>query len=194
MIKSTDVKELRLRTNCGIVDCKQALEASNGDIEQAITWLRKKGKATAAKKSSRTTSEGVVTSYIHGNQKIGVLVSLLCETDFVARNERFREVAHDIAVHIAAMDPMSVSPEGIPAELIEAEKAIASEQAKASGKPDAIQQKMVEGRLKKFTEEKSLLTQPFVKDPGKTVADIINEAISELGENISVGTFTRVSL
>jgi elongation factor Ts len=188
------VKELRQRTNCGIVDCKQALDEANGDLEAAILWLRKKGKATAAKKAERATAEGVIGSYIHSNHKVGVLVSLYCETDFVARNERFQGLARDLALHIAAADPLALKPEDIPADLIDAEKAIALEQATSSGKPVAIQEKMVEGRLKKFTSERSLLTQPFVKNPDKTVADLINEAIGELGENISVGAFTRLSI
>jgi elongation factor Ts len=194
MIASTLVKELRARTNCGIVDCKKALEESKGEIEGAITWLRKHGKATAAKKAHRTTHEGIIASYVHSNQKIGVLVSLLCETDFVARNEVFKELARNIALHVAAMDPIAISPDNIPAEATTAERSIAEEQAKLSGKPAAIQEKMIEGRVKKFVQERALLTQPFVKDPSKTITDLLNEAVAELGENVSVGNFSRIAV
>jgi elongation factor Ts len=194
MITSEHVKELRARTNCGIVDCKKALEESNGNVEEAVLWLRRKGKASAAKKAERQTKEGVVANYIHSNHKLGVLVALSCETDFVARNERFQELARSIAVHIAAMDPLVVRPEDIPDAVIESEKSIALEQASASGKPATIQEKIVAGKLKSFRAERALLTQPFVKDPSKTVADLINEAISELGENISVSSFSRLTI
>jgi len=193
MIKSHQVKELRSRTNCGIVDCKKALEESKGDIEQAILWLRQQGKAKSAKKADRATGEGVVVSYVHNN-KVGVLVSLLSETDFVARNDRFLALAKDIALHIAALDPVAITPADIPADSLAAEKAIAEEQAKNSDKPAAIQEKIIEGRLRKFAEERALTTQPFVKDPSKTVADLINEAVAELGEKIIISRFSRISI
>jgi elongation factor Ts len=186
------IKELRTRTGCGIVDCKEALQETNGDITKAITSLRKKGKAQAAKKAERDTREGVVASYVHSNNKIAVLVSLLCETDFVARNEKFQELAHNIAVHAAAMEPVAVRPEDISEESIAEEQAIAADQAEKSGKPKEIQEKMIEGKLNKFRTEKALLTQPFVKDPNKTIEDLIGEAVGELGENITVGEFTRI--
>lgn len=186
------VKELRTRTGAGVVDAKQALTEASGDIEQAITWLRKKGKASAAKKATRATREGVVATYIHSNHKVGVMLSLLCETDFVARNEKFKELARNIALHIAAADPLVVRPEDVPAETVEAERSLALEQAKAGGKPANIQEKIVEGKIKTFREEQSLLTQAYVKDPKRTVGDIIHEAVSELGENISVGEFKRL--
>lgn len=193
-VDSKKVKELRSLTNCGIVDCKQALEESKGDIEKAVDWLRRKGKASAAKKSTRTTSEGVVASYIHTNNKLGVLVVMRCETDFVARTATFQGLAKNIALHVAAASPVSVRPEDIPSQLVERESAIAKEQATASGKPEAIQQKMIEGKINRFRQEQALLSQPYVKDPSKTVADIINEAISEVGENISVEKFSRLAI
>ena len=188
------IKELRTRTGCGIVDCKEALEETGGDIDEAITVLRKKGKAQAAKKAQRDTREGVVASYIHSNSKIAVLVSLLCETDFVARNEKFQELAHNIAIHVAAMEPVAVRPEDISEEAVAEEQAIALDQAEKSGKPKEIQEKMIKGKLNKFRTERALLTQPFVKDPNKTIEDLIGEAVGELGENITIGEFTRLSI
>lgn len=186
------LKELRARTGAGVVDCQQALKASDGDLEKAIIWLRQKGKATAAKKAARSTKEGVITTYIHSNNKLGVMVSLLCETDFVARNERFQELAKSIALHIAASDPVVVRPEDLSEEVVAAERAIAVLQAKNSGKPAAIQEKIITGKVETFRKEKALLTQPFVKDLSKTVGELIQEAVLELGENISVGSFARL--
>jgi len=188
------VKELRARTGCGIVDCKEALEEAQGDLDNAVVVLRKKGVVKAAKKSERDTNEGVVSSYVHSNNKVAVLVSLLCETDFVARNEKFQSLAHDIALHIAATDPLVVSPEDIDEETIEAERAVALEQAKEGNKPEEIQKKIVEGKLNSFKEERALLTQPFVKDPSKKVEDLLKDAVGELGENISIGEFSRIQL
>lgn len=188
------IKDLRSRTGAGVVDAKEALTEAKGDIEGAIDLLRKKGKASAAKKAERETKEGVVASYIHSNNKLGVLVSLQCETDFVARNERFQEIARDIALHVAASDPVVVAPEDVPADAIEKEKKFAMEQAEAEGKPKEIQEKMVEGKMKKFREERALLTQPFVKDPSKTIGDILHEAVTELGENITIGGFSRLDI
>jgi elongation factor Ts len=188
------IKDLRARTGCGIIDCKEALQEADDDIEQAIAILRKKGKAQAAKKSSRETQEGIVVSYVHNNSKIGVLVTLLCETDFVAKNEEFKELAHNIALHVAAMDPVAVNPDDIDESLVDEEKKLAAEQAADSNKPAEIQAKMVEGKISKFKEERALLKQPFVKDPNKTIEDIIGEAVGKLGENIIVGEFTRFSI
>lgn len=188
------LKELRTRTGAGIVDCKKALDASGGDIEKAIVWLRQKGKAKAAKKATRATAEGYIGAYIHSNAKVATLVSLRCETDFVARNEFFQQLARDIAMHVAATDPAVVRPEDIPADLIAAERAVAQEQAKQSGKPVAIQTKMIAGKVQRFAEERALLTQPFVKDPTKTIADLINEAVATLGENVSIGGFSRLTV
>lgn len=193
-ISVTQIKELRTRTGAGVVDVKAALSESKGDVEQAITILRKKGKASAAKKASREVKEGVVASYIHSNQKIAVLVSVLCETDFVARSPRFQQLARDIAMHIAASDPFVVSPGDVPDGEVETEKQIALEQIASQKKPQEIQEKIIEGKLKKFREERSLLTQPFVKDPNKTVADLIHEAVTELGENITIGEFKRLAI
>jgi elongation factor Ts len=193
-MKLDQVKELRSRTGCGIVDCQEALQESDGDIEQAITLLRKKGKAQAAKKAERPTREGVIAAYVHSNGKISATVSLLCETDFVARNETFKELARNLALHIAAMDPVAVSPEELPTEAVAAEKSVAIAQAGESGKPAEIQKKMIEGKLKKFKAERALLTQAYVKDQDKTVAEVISQAVAELGENISVGEFKRISI
>lgn len=188
------IKELRARTNCGIVDCKAALQEAGDDLEQAIVVLRKKGKASAVKKAARVTNEGVIGTYVHSNRKVAVMVSLVCETDFVARSDRFQELARDIALHIAAADPVVVSPADMPESVIAAEKAVALEQAKASGKPAAIQEKIVAGKLKTFQEERALLTQPFVKDTTKTVGDLVAEAVGQLGENITVREFVRLAI
>lgn len=192
MVTTEQIKELRSRTGAGVMDAKQALQEASGDVDQAITLLRKKGKASAAKKAVRATKEGSIGTYVHSNNKVGVMVSLLCETDFVARNEKFQELARSIALHIAAADPSVVRPEDVPAEAIEAERAIALEQAAAAGKPAAIQEKIVEGKLKTFRNEQSLLTQPYVRDPNRTVGDLISDAVAELGENITVKEFKRL--
>lgn len=188
------IKELRERTGCGIVDCKEVLAEAGDDLEAAITLLRKRGVIKAAKKADRATSEGVIASYIHGNGKIAVLVSVVCETDFVARNATFQQLAKDIAMHIAAADPLVVKAEDMPKDEVEKERAIALDQAKTSGKPEAIQEKIVEGKLKSFAQERALLTQPFVKDPNLTVGDLIHQAIQELGENITVREFARLTI
>lgn len=192
MATMEQIKDLRARTGCGVLDCKAALQEAGDDIEQAITILRKKGKAQTAKKAGRDTREGVVFSYVHSNCKLGVLVTLLCETDFVARNDKFQGLAHDLALHIAAMDPLAVKPEDIDATLLLAEQKLAQEQAAESGKPADIQAKMVAGKLNKFKSERALLKQPFVKDPTKTIEDLINVTIQEVGENITVGEFSRL--
>jgi len=188
------VKELRSRTGCGIVDCKEALQETKGNIEDAISLLRKRGQVKVAKKASRETKEGIVATYVHSNHRIAVIVSLLCETDFVARNEKFQELAHNIALHIAATDPVVVRPEDMPAEIVEQERAVAEEQAKVGNKPAEIQAKIIEGKLRSFQQEHALLTQPFVKDPQKTIADLISEAVNEIGENIVVGEFKRIAI
>lgn len=194
MVTMEQVKELRARTGAGVVDAKEALQEASGDIEQAIASLRKKGKASAAKKADRATREGVIGTYIHSNNKVGVILSLLCETDFVARNEKFQELARNIALHIAAADPTVVRPEDVPAAALEAEKAIALEQAKMGNKPANIQEKIVEGKLKTFREEQALLTQKYVKDSSLTIADLIHQAVGELKENITVGEFKRIKI
>ena len=194
MVTLEQVKELRGHTGCGVVDCRQALEEAGGDIDQAITLLRKQGRTKAAKKADRETSEGVVASYIHSNNKVGSMVSLLCETDFVARNEKFQELAHNIALHIAALEPIAVKPDDISPELVEQERKIALEQAASSGKPAEIQEKIVEGKLKTFRDEQSLMSQSYVKDPSKTIEDLITQAIQELGENITVRDFKLIKI
>lgn len=190
----TQIKELRSRTGAGVVDVKAALSETSGDVEQAITLLRKKGKASAARKAVREVKEGVVASYIHSNQKLAVLVSVLCETDFVARSPRFQQLARDIAMHVAAADPAVVSPDDVPEGDVEAERQVALGQDAMAGKPKEIQEKILAGKLKKFREERALLTQPFVKDPSKTIADIIHEAVTELGENITIREFKRLTI
>ncbi len=187
-----NIKELRSRTGAGMGDAREALSASDGDIEKAINWLREKGKAKAAKKADRATHEGVIGMYVHSNNKMAVVVSLRCETDFVGRNEKFQELAKNIAMHIAATDPAVVRPEDVSADELANERQIAEKQLEEEGKPEAIREKIIEGKLKKFAQEKALLTQPFVKDPSKTVQDLVNEAVTELGENITVGEFTRI--
>lgn len=194
MATPAQVKELRRLTGCGIVECSEALKEAGDDIEQAITLLRKKGVVKAAKKADRDTFEGIIASYVHTNGKIAVLVTLLCETDFVARNEVFQELAKNIALHIAAMAPLVVSPDDVGAAELAVERDIALEQAKNSGKPAEIQEKIVEGKLQAFRKERALLTQPFVKEPAKTIEQLIYVAIQELGENITVKEFARLSI
>lgn len=188
------IKDLRGRTGAGVVDAKQALEASAGDMEKAIVWLREKGKATVAKKSARETNEGVIGAYMHTTKKIAVLVSLVCETDFVARNEKFQELAQNIAMHIAANDPLVVRPEDVKDEDVAAEKEFALKQLEKEGKPAAMLEKIVEGKLKKFREERALLTQPYVKNPKQTIEQLVAEAVQEIGENISIKEFVRLSI
>lgn len=188
------VKELREKTGAGMMDCKKALSETDGDIEKAIEFLRKKGLADAAKKSGRIATEGLVTSYIHGGGKIGVLVEVNCETDFVARNEDFQELCKDIAMHICAANPKFVSPEEVDPELIAKEREIYVAKAKESGKPDNIIEKMVEGQISKFVNSVCLLTQPFVKNPDITVEKYIAEKIAKIGENIKVRRFVRYEL
>ncbi|MEI6093188.1 MAG: translation elongation factor Ts [bacterium] len=188
------VKELREKTGSGMMDCKKALVEAGGNIDKAVTWLREKGLASAAKKSGRTTKEGLVSSYIHSNGKIGVLIEVNCETDFVARNEKFQTMVRDIAMHIAAMNPRYVSSDEIAEDVKQAELDIYRKQAADSGKPANVIEKMVEGRYKKFCDEVSLLSQPFVKNPELTIQAYVNESISVLGENMSVKRFIRWQL
>jgi elongation factor Ts len=188
------IKKLREKTGAGVVDVKKALVESKGDEQKAIEILRTKGHAKAIKKADREAREGVVASYIHSNNKIGVLVQLLCETDFVARNSEFQELARDIAMHIAAMNPQFVKAEDVSGELIAKEKEIWIEQLKNEKKPENILEKIMEGKEKKFREEISLLSQSFVKNPEITVSDLIAEKVGKIGENIQVGKFTRFEL
>lgn len=194
MIDAKMVKSLRDKTGAGMMDCKKALEAASGDEEKATVWLREKGLAKAQKRSGRATSEGWIGSYIHSNGKIGVLVELKCETDFVAKSDKFKELAKDLAMQVAATSPVCVSPEQLPQDLLEKEKQIFLHQAREEGKPENIAEKIVEGRIKKYYKEVCLQEQPFIKDDSKTVNDLINEAVAVLGENIQIGRFTRLGL
>ncbi len=188
------VKELRERTGAPMMDCKAALTEAKGDVEAAVDVLRKKGLAAAAKKAGRVTAEGAVGSYIHGGGKIGVLVEVNCETDFVARTDQFLELVRDIAMHIAAAEPKFVQREEVTPEVLERERAIFSEQAAASGKPANVVEKIVQGKLEKYYSEFVLLEQPFVKDSDKTVGQLIAEKMAKIGENIQVRRFTRFKL
>jgi elongation factor Ts len=190
-ISAAKVKELRDRTNAGMMDCKKALAESGGDMEKAIAWLRQKGLAVAGKRAGRSTSEGVVQCYIHSNNKLGVMVEVNCETDFVAKTDQFIQFAHDIAMQIAATNPVAIRREEVPADLLEKEKDIYRKQAIDSGKPPQIAEKMVTGRIDKFYKEVCLMEQAFVKNPEVSVQDMLNELIAKMGENISVKRFVR---
>src|SRR5215467_2234879 len=190
-ISAEQVRKLRERTGAPMMDCKKALEACNASEEQAVDWLRKKGIATAAKKASRITSEGSVASYIHAGGKIGVLVEVNCESDFVARTDDFKDLIKDIAMHIAAADPKFVRKEDVTPDAYEREKEIYRAQAASTGKPAPVVEKIVEGKMAKFYEEVCLLDQPFVKEPGINVHQLIASKIGKLGENISVRRFAR---
>jgi elongation factor Ts len=190
-ISATQVKDLRERTGAPMMDCKQALTEAKGDVEQAIVILRKKGAAVAQKKAARVTSEGSVASYIHAGGKIGVLVEVNCESDFVARTDDFKELVHDIAMHIAASDPKFVRKEDVTPEAYEREKDIYRSQAAATGKPPQVVEKIVEGKMGKFYEEVCLYEQPFIKDQTISIAQLIAGKIGKLGENISVRRFAR---
>lgn len=188
------VKELRERTGAGMLDCKKALEEANNDITKAAELLREKGLSAAASKAGRIATEGVVESYIHAGGRIGVLVEINCETDFVGKTDSFKEFARDIAMHIAAANPRFVRREEVPQEEVEKEKEILKAQALNEGKPEKIIEKMVEGRISKFYEEYCLLEQSFVKDSDKTIDQLLNEKISTIGENISIRRFVRYEL
>ncbi|CAM3634610.1 MULTISPECIES: translation elongation factor Ts [Paenibacillus] len=193
-VTASAVKELRERTGAGMLDCKKALDETNGDIDKAIAVLREKGLAAAANKAGRIATEGVVESYIHGGGRIGVLVEINCETDFVGKTDQFKEFARDIAMHIAAANPKYVRREEVPAEELEKEKEILKNQALNEGKPEKIVEKMVEGRINKYYEENCLMEQAFIKDPDKTINTLLNEKISTIGENISIRRFARFEL
>jgi len=193
-ISAAQVKELRDKTNAGMMDCKEALLASGGDFEKAVEYLRKKGLSAATKRSSRAAKEGTIASYVHMEGKIGVLVEVNCETDFVARTDRFKTVARDLAMQIAAANPKYVKAEDIPEEELNREKSIYKEQALAEGKPEKIIDKIVEGKLKKYYEEVCLLDQRFIKDTDITVRDLVNNLIAASGENVMVRRFARFQL
>ncbi len=190
-ISATMVKELREKTGAGIMDCKGALAACDGDMSQAVDFLRKKGLATAAKRAGRAMTEGIIESYIHMDNKLGVLVEVNCETDFVAKNDDFKEFAKNIAMHIAATNPVGIRPEDVPEETLNREKEIYRGQVLEMGKPEKIADKIVEGKMQKFFKESCLLNQAYVRDPDMTVEDLLNEMIAKIGENISINRFTR---
>jgi len=194
MFNANDIKELGAATGAGMVDCQKALKESNGNMDKAIAYLREKGIAAAAKKSSRIAAEGVVGSYIHMGGKIGVLVEVNCETDFVAKSEQFQNLVKDIAMQIAAAKPEFVRIEEVPAENVEKEKEILTAQSLNEGKPAAVVEKMVQGRIKKFYQEICLMEQPFVKDPSKTITDVMNEAVLKIGEKLTIRRFVRYEM
>ncbi len=193
-ITAKDVAALRQRTGAGMMDCKNALEETKGDIEKAIDLLRKKGIAKAEKRADRGATEGLVGSYVHFNGKVGVLVEVNCETDFVARTQDFQDLVRDLALHVASANPVAVSIEDVPAELMEREKGIYRAQAAESGKPEKIWDKMVEGKVKKFYQERVLLEQPFVKDDKQTIGQLVKAVSGKVGENVVVRRFVRFQL
>jgi elongation factor Ts len=188
------VKELRDKTNAGMMDCKKALAETGGDVDKAIDLLRQKGLLTARKRAGRATKEGVVHAYIHAGGKLGVLVEVNCETDFVAKNDQFREFAHNVAMHIAAANPMCLDQGSVPPEALDKERLIYRAQALEMGKPENVVDKIVDGRIKKFYSEVCLLNQPYVKDPDKTIQDLLNETVAAIGENINIRRFVRFQL
>lgn len=193
-ITAAQVNDLRKATGAGLMDCKKALQETDGDQEKAVDYLRKKGLAAASKKSGRVASEGSVGSYIHAGGKIGVLVEVNCETDFVAKNDNFQNFVKDVAMHIAAASPMYVRREEVAADVLEREKEIYRSKARESGKPDNIIEKIIEGQVNKFYADICLLEQPYVKDPDKTVQTYLNETIATIGENMSIRRFSRFVL
>ncbi len=194
MINANDIKELRAKTGAGVQDCKKALDESNGDMEKAVAYLREKGIASVAKKASRIAGEGLVTSYIHMGGKIGVLLEVNCETDFVAKSEAFQLLCKDIAMQIAAAKPEYVRIEEVPAENVEKEKEILIVQAQNEGKPKEIAEKMVQGRIKKYYKDVCLMEQDFVKDSSKTISDLITDATLKIGEKITIRRFVRYEM
>jgi elongation factor Ts len=193
-ISAAMVKQLREKTGAGMMDCKNALSEVDGDMEKAIEFLRKKGLATAQKRAGRALSEGIIQSYIHMTGKLGVLVEVNCETDFVAKNDDFQEFTKNLAMHIAATNPLGITPEDISQEIIEKEKEIYRAQALDMGKPENVIDKIVEGKLNKFYQESCLLNQPYVRDTDITIADLLNQMIAKIGENISIKRFVRYQI
>ena len=194
MFTAKDVMSLRQRTGAGMMEAKKALEDSKGDMDKAAEALRVKGIAKADKCSGKQTSEGVITSYVHHNGKVGVLVEVNCETDFVARTDDFRNLAKEIALHIASAAPVAVDKEGVPVEKVEVERRIAEEQAKASGKPENIVQRMIEGKVEAYYKDNCLVYQPWIREPKKSIADLIKETSAKVGENIQVRRFVRFQM
>ena len=193
-IDANAVKQLRDKTGAGMMDCKNALKESNGDLDGAVDYLRKSGAAKAEKKGSRATKEGLVYSYIHAGGRLGVMIEVNCETDFVAKTDGFIELSHNLAMQIAATNPISLDKNSVPRDIIAKEIEIYTEQAKSSGKPDNIIEKMVEGRLSKFFQENCLMEQAYIKDSDKKVSDLMTETIATLGENITISKFTRFAV
>lgn len=193
-ISAADVKELRERTGVGIMDCKRALQEANGDIEEAIKLLRTMGKAKAAKRAGREASEGRIESYVHMGGKIAVLLELNCETDFVARSDDFVELARDLAMHVAAANPLFLSREDVDSAALDAERSVYAEQARAEGKPEDLIQRIVDGKINRYYQEVCLMEQAFVKNPDVKVADLVTQAVAKLGENVVVRRFARFAL
>lgn len=193
-INAQDVKKLRDMTGAGMMDCKRALTETDGDLEKAVDLLRARGSAKAAKRAEKSANEGTIGSYIHFDSRTAVIVELNCETDFVANTDDFKALAKELALHIASMAPVSVSSDEIPADVIEREKAVYLQQVKEEGKPDHIVDKIVEGKLNKFFKESTLLAQPFVKDPDKTIEELITETSAKTGEKIEVARFYRIKV
>jgi len=193
-ISASMVKQLREKTGAGIMDCKEALSECQSDMDKAIDFLRTKGLATAQKRAGRSTSEGLIQAYIHTGGKIGVLVEIDCETDFVAKNDDFKEFAKNMAMHIAAANPVGISPEDVPQAVIEREKDIYRAQAREMGKPEKMIDKIAEGKLNKFYKESCLLLQPYVRDPNVSIQDVLNDLIAKIGENIAINRFARFQI
>jgi elongation factor Ts len=189
-----DVQTLRQKTGAGMMECKRALEENKGDMSRAEEYLRVKGIAKAEKRSGKQTSEGIITSYIHHNGKVGVLVEVNCETDFVARTDDFKQLAREIALHIASAAPISVDREGLSPDKVAVERRIAEEQGRASGKPDNIVQRMVEGKVEAYYKDVCLMQQPWIREPKKTIGDLVKEASAKVGENIQVRRFVRFQM
>jgi elongation factor Ts len=190
-ISATMVKELREKTGVGMMDCKEALTQSDGDMQKAVEYLRKKGLATAAKRAGRTLSEGIIQTYVHTGAKLGVMVEINCETDFVAKSDDFSQFSKNIAMQIAASNPVSINEDGVPKDLVEKEMEIYREQVRAMGKPENMIDKIAQGKLTKFYKENCLMHQVYVKDPNITIQDLLNELIARIGENITIKRFVR---
>lgn len=193
-VSAKEVSALRARTGAGMMDCKKALMENNGDLDKAVDYLRQKGIAKAEKRAGRSTAQGVIESYVHFNNKVGVLVELNCETDFVARTDDFKGLAKDLALHVASARPIAVTVDEVPEDFIAHERAIFEKQVEESGKPEAVRQKMVDGKLRKALQERVLMDQPFVKDDKKTVGELVKEVSGKLGENVVVRRIARYEL
>jgi elongation factor Ts len=194
MITSSEVKNLRDKTQASMMECKKALEESGGDFDKAEKLLLRRGQQVAAKRAEKEAKAGIIESYVHSNKKIGALVTLHCETDFVAKNENFGQLAHDLAMHIAAMNPQYMAAADIPSEILRGKKEGFLEEFKNSGKPDAVVGQIIDGKIKKFSEEVCLLEQPFVKNPEQKIGDLINEYVGKIGEKIEIGQFIRFEI